>query len=133
MNRRDFLLLRRDRSARIVELSCRQLYMRYLDAQVTGDRRGEEGDTVVDPWGSEPPAVFEERTFADVLRDLEPGLRDADVVRLRESEWLACGEVKRGLDDLLASFRARGGRVEWGKREEIQNSELGIENSSTHS
>jgi hypothetical protein len=111
MNRRDFLLLRTDRPALVVELSCRQLYMRYLDAQVTGDRRDEDGDAVVDPWGSEPPNVFEERTFADVLRALDSRLHDVDVVRLGETEWLACEEVKRGLDDVLASFRARGGRV----------------------
>ena len=112
MNRRDFLLLRRVPSSRIVELSCQQLYMRYLDTQVTGDRREADGDAAPDPWGGEPSAVFEERTFADVLRAIESGLRDSDVVRLNESAWLACDEVKRGLDEVLETFRARGGRVE---------------------
>jgi hypothetical protein len=113
MNRRDFLLLRRVPSSRIVELSCQQLYVRYLDTKITGgtaDRR--EADAAPDPWGGEPPPVFEERTFADVLRSIEDGLRDADVVRLNESAWLACEDVKRGLDAVLEKFRARGGRVE---------------------
>jgi hypothetical protein len=127
MNRRDFLLLRRVPASRIVELSCQQLYMRYLDSQVTGDRRDVDADARPDPWGGEPEPVFEAWTFADVLHSIEDALRDADVVRLNESAWLACEEVKRGLDEVLAAFRARGGRVE------IGNSELGIQNSSTHS
>jgi hypothetical protein len=112
MNRRDFLLLRRVPSSRIVELSCQQLYMRYLDSQVTGDRRDVDADTTPDPWGGEPQPVFEERTFADVLRSIEDGLRDADIVRLNESAWLACEDVRQGLDGVLEKFRARGGRVE---------------------
>ena len=112
MNRRDFLLLRRVPSSRIVELSCQQLYMRYLDSQVTGDRRVVDADTTPDPWGGEPVAVFEERTFADVLRSIEDGLRDADVVRLNESAWLACEDVTRGLDVVLNAFKSRGVRVE---------------------
>jgi hypothetical protein len=110
VNRRDFLLLRRVPSSRIVELSCQQLYVRYLDTKITGDRQ--EADAAPDPWGGEPPPVFEERTFADVLRSIEDALRDADVVRLNESAWLACEDVKRGLDEVLAAFRSRGGRVE---------------------
>jgi hypothetical protein len=127
VNRRDFLLLRRVPASRIVDLSCQQLYMRYLDTQVTGERRDADADTTTDPWGGEPPPVFDERTFADVLHAIEDGLRDADVVRLNESAWLACDEVTRGLDGALAAFRTRGGRVE------IRNSELGIKNSSPNS
>jgi hypothetical protein len=112
MNRRDFLLLRRVPSSRIVELSCQQLYMRYLDSRVTGDRRDVDANTTPDPWGGEPQPVFEERTFADVLRSIEDGLRDADVVRLNERAWLACEDVRKGLDGVLETFRARGGRVE---------------------
>ena len=113
MNRRDFLLLRRAPSSRIVELSCQQLYVRYLDTKITGgagDRQ--EADAAPHAWGGEPAPVFEERTFADVLRSIEDGLRDADVVRLNESAWLACEDVKLGLDRVLDAFRARGGRVE---------------------
>ena len=89
--------------------------MRYLDTKtigVTGDRRDENRDAAADPWGGEPPPVLEERTFADVLRAIENGLRDADVVRLNERAWLACDEVRQGLDGVLEAFRARGGRVE---------------------
>jgi hypothetical protein len=86
--------------------------MRFLDTQVTGDQRDAGRDAAPDPWGGEPPPVLEERTFADVLLAIENGLRDADVVRLNETAWLACDEVRRGLDGVLEKFRARGGRVE---------------------
>ena len=128
MNRRDFLLLRSVPSSRIVDLSCQQLYVRFLDTKITGvagDRQDAEKRS--NPWGGEPEPVFEERTFADVLRSIEDGLRDADVVRLNEPAWLACEDVKRGLDDVLAAFRTRGGRVE------IKDQGLGIEDSSTNS
>ena len=117
MNRRDFLLLRRVPSSRIVELSCQQLYVRYLDTKITGGIAG-DADAAPDPWGGEPQPVFDERTFADVLRSIEDALRDADVVRLKESAWLACEDVKRGLDGVLEKFRARGGRVETTERTE---------------
>ncbi len=119
MNRRDFLLLRRVPSSRIVDLSCQQLYVRFLDTKITrvaGDRQA--ADATPNPWGGEPPPVFAERTFADVLGSIGDALRDADVVRLNESAWLACEEVKRGLDGVLEKFRARGGRVETPERME---------------
>lgn len=111
MNRRDFLLLRTDRD-RVVEISCQQLYMRYLDTQVTGDRSEGVDDTAADPWSSEPPAVFETRTADQLFRDLECDLRHVDVLRILDSQWLACDELRRELEAVLSSFRRRGGRVE---------------------
>ncbi len=37
MNRRDFFLLRSSEES-ILELSCEELYMRYLDSQLDGSR-----------------------------------------------------------------------------------------------
>lgn len=87
MNRRDFLLLRTDRAGRSVELSCEQLYMRYVDSRLDG-------------------------TTAELFERLDRDLRMVDVLRVVESTWLAHEDLKQQLDPLLASLRARGVRVE---------------------
>lgn len=84
MNRRDFLTLRRDRSA---ELSCEQLYMRYVDAQAEG-------------------------TTAQLFDQLSRDLRDVSTVRLTDTAWVTGEDVKRALDAVLESFIASGGRVD---------------------
>lgn len=119
MNRRDFLLLRTKGKKRIAELSCERLYMRYLDAQTSVTRRGERpsADELV-PWswyGGEPPTVFREPTSEELFRDLERELSDADLVQVLDSEWLVSGEFQHEVEALLASFRARGGRVEYSR------------------
>jgi len=111
MNRRDFFLLRRDPIARVVELSCRRLYMRCLDALVTDDDANLHSDTP-DPWGNEPPAVWDRRTTADIFDGLAVELRGADVLRLVDRQWVEEGEMSRQLDRLLEAFRVGGGRVE---------------------
>jgi len=83
--RRDFLLLRVG-TDREIELSCEQLYMRFVDAQVDG--------TVP-------------RLFATLDDDLSAVTR----VRLVDRSWLASGDLKRELDVVLEGFRRRGGIV----------------------
>jgi hypothetical protein len=83
--RRDFLLLR-VAADREIELSCEQLYMRFVDARVDGS----------------VPRLFS--TLADDL-SLVTG------VRLVDRSWLASADLKRELDAVLVPFRARGGRV----------------------
>jgi hypothetical protein len=109
MNRRDFLLLRTDPRSRVVELSCEQLYMRYLDTQITGTRRSEAADAEI---CGEPTAVFDERTPQHLFEELARELRGVDVLRIVDSRWIAREDLKHDLENLLASFRARGGRVE---------------------
>jgi hypothetical protein len=76
VNRRDFLTLKtRDRSAVV---SCEQLYMRYVDAQAEGTTR----------------QLFEQ---------LAGDLRDVASVRLTETAWLTCEDLKRRLDQVLMS------------------------------
>jgi hypothetical protein len=87
MNRRDFLLVKSPRAG-TVELSCERLYMRYVDAQASG-------------------------TEAEVFAWVEEQLQDASELRLHGTEWLEEAELKRGLVQALAPFRARGGRVDW--------------------
>lgn len=84
-NRRDFLLLR-VAADREIELSCEQLYMRLVDAQADG---------------SVP------RLFASLANDLS----QVGAVRLVDRSWLSSADLERGLDDALARFTARGGRV----------------------
>jgi hypothetical protein len=85
MQRRDFLLLR-VAADREIELSCEQLYMRFVDAQVDGS---------------------ESRLFATLATDL------ADVRRLRlvDRSWLASADFKRQLETVLEQFRGGGGSV----------------------
>jgi len=87
MNRRDFLLLRTDANRASVTLSCEQLYMRYVDAELDGS---------------------ESALFADLDRDL----RDATTLRLTDTAWLARRDLKLQLDAVIIAFRKRGGRVE---------------------
>jgi hypothetical protein len=111
MNRREFLLLRTAPRGRVVELSCERLYMRCLDTQVTGWRHhGSAESTESSPWGGEPAARFAERTPQQLFEELDRELRDVDVLRVVDSQWLA-GDLRREFDTLMAGFRARGGRV----------------------
>jgi hypothetical protein len=77
VNRRAFLTLRREGTERAAELSCERLYMQYVDAEAEG-ATGE--------------------LFDQLARDLR-GVAD---VRLTETSWLACDDLKRRLDEVLA-------------------------------
>jgi hypothetical protein len=112
MNRRDFLLFRRERDLRIVELSCRTLYMRYLDAQVAGTPPADAEDAS-DPWHHEPPAVLSRRTVSDLCTEISESLRDADVLRVRDEAWLREPAVREHVQTAIDAFVARGGRVEF--------------------
>ncbi len=88
MDRRSFLRAVRGIRPATLDLSCEQLYMRYVDGELRGTAP---------------------RLFARLERDLAR----ADRVRLREEAWLARDEQFRlKLEELLARFEARGGRVE---------------------
>jgi hypothetical protein len=110
MNRRDFLLLRRERELRVVEISCQRLYMRYLDTLITG-AEPTEGDAP-DRWGGEPAAVLDKRTPSQLFEQIALDLQEADVVRLSGPEWIKEGELSDGLDRVVGEFKKRGGRVE---------------------
>ena len=115
MNRRDFLLLRRDPrrlepEPRELELSCRQLYMQCLDTQMTGVHPEDPAESAEpSPWFGEPPARFVERSRQQIFEDLERELREVEIVRVVDSQWLV-GDLRRDFDNLMDRFRARGGR-----------------------
>jgi hypothetical protein len=107
MKRRDFLLFRRTRHARIIEIPCERIYMHYLGAPVTEARPQDES------MPGEPTPAFTERTSQDVLNTLDTQLKDVDVVRVIDRHWLAADALSREFDAFLAAFIARGGRVEF--------------------
>jgi hypothetical protein len=114
MNRRDFLCLKTTPQGRTLELSCRHLYMRYLDAQVA---RGDDGRAAVeqyDVWMGEPAAAFTRRTPDALVQSLADELRNVEVLRINDIEWLAATDLRTELEPLLATFRARGGVLEYG-------------------
>ncbi len=84
-SRRDFLLLR-VAADREIELSCEQLYMRFVDAQV---------DSSVD------------RLFATLADDLAL----VTAVRLVDRSWLSSSDLKRELEAVLEPFKRKGGLV----------------------
>ena len=82
MNRRDFLLLNTGPGGRSAVLSCEQLYMRYVDAEAEG-------------------------TTADLFDRLARDLRGAGAVRLTDTSWLSCEDLKKRLDAVLAQDSQR--------------------------
>lgn len=114
MNRREFLLFRTDHAGRVAELSCERLYMHYQQTRLTMHRPEQSpAPDVRDLSDDEPPAVFTERTTQQLFSDVDRELRNADLLRVRDTEWLAVEAFRRDVEDLLAAFRRRGGRVEY--------------------
>src|SRR5262249_49870565 len=114
MNRRDFLFLRPTPRGRTLELSCRALYMRTLDAQAPTSQP--EGTVYEhEPWMGEPPADFARSATDDWLRQIETQLREVEILKLIDQEWLMPTGINEQLEPVLTAFRARGGRVEFEK------------------
>ena len=94
----------------MAELSCERLYMQYQHTRLTMDRAAQPPKSDMgEQWDDEPPAVFDERTTQNLFREVDRSLRNADVVRVVETEWLAVDAFRRDVEDLLAAFRRRGG------------------------
>ena len=86
MNRREFLLFAKDPN-NAAELSCEQLYMRYVDSTVDG-------------------------TTSHFFGKLQESLATVTSLRLIEPSWLSCAELEP-VQALLEAFRERGGRIEY--------------------
>jgi hypothetical protein len=111
VNRRDFLFLRHSQGKRVLELSCERLFMRAVDAQTASSGSG-DALPVPEVWEGEPPRVVEYPTVDELFQFVDTQLRDADVLRLVDTHWLASEDLKRRLGDVVATFRGRGGVVE---------------------
>jgi hypothetical protein len=107
MNRRDFLLFRTEGRAKTVELSCERLYMRYVDA-----RRAPEPDTEDNVVNGEPPARFARQSVRELFDAIADDVREADLLRITQRDWLADEDLRREVAALVDAVRARGGRVE---------------------
>ncbi|HYR44960.1 MAG TPA: hypothetical protein VER98_18160 [Terriglobia bacterium] len=86
MNRRDFLFFTKDRKSR-AELSCEQLYMRYLDSTLDG-------------------------TTSQFFQSIEQRLSAVTSLHVADAAWLGCDELKP-VQSILRAFRERGGRIEY--------------------
>ena len=113
MNRRDFLRLKTERGIRTVELSCQQLHMHCLERSVTCSQLDQDLAPLED---GEPPTAFDKPTTEQLFESLGHDLVGVDLLRVVEHRWLSEGdeELQREFHALLASFRAGGGRVEFG-------------------
>ena len=119
MKRRDFLRLKTERGIRTLELSCQRLHMHYLERRATGGQSNTGGPLDGDFDASEegePPTAFEERTTEQLFEHLRRDLDGVDLLRVTGHRWLSEGdeELQREFNRLLSSFRARGGRLEFG-------------------
>src|SRR5258708_27858053 len=109
MNRRDFLFLRRTTRGRTLELSCRALYMRTLDAAAA--TQSDKSIFDHEPWMGEPPTDFE-RPADDWLRQIENQLQEVEILKLLDDEWLEPTGLGDQLEPVIRAFRSRGGQVE---------------------
>jgi hypothetical protein len=120
MNRRDFLRLKTTPRGRTLELSCRHLYMRYVDAHASSGDDTRAAVEHYDVWMGEPAAAFTRRTPDALLRSVADQLQQVQVLRLTDIEWLASTELRTQLEPLLAAFRAGGGLLEYGTASDAQ-------------
>jgi len=86
MNRREFLFFTKDRKS-TAELSCEELYMRYLDSTLDG-------------------------TTSQFFQNIEQRLSSVSSLHLADAAWLDCDELKP-VQSILTAFRERGGRIEY--------------------
>jgi hypothetical protein len=106
LSRRDFLRLRTTERGRVVEVACRTLYMRCADAAIEPDPI--DYDSIV----GEPPAVFERRSALEIIDGVADELKDAQILRLLEPEWLENMPAVEHFRAAVEAFTRRGGRVE---------------------
>jgi hypothetical protein len=87
--------------------------MRTLDSQAPTTQ---PDGTVYEhePWMGEPPTDFDKSAADDWLRQIEAQLRDVEILKLLDQEWLMPTGINEQLEPLLTAFRERGGRVEFG-------------------
>lgn len=107
ISRRDFLRLRKTERGKVLDVSCRAMFMRCADAAIV-----QEPVEDWEPWMGEPPAVITRRSADELLLAFEADLADVQVLRLQDPEWLdtiaGAARVRAAVD----AFRARGGVVE---------------------
>ena len=86
MNRREFLFFT-GYSKTSAELSCEQLYMRYVDSTLDG-------------------------TTSQFFNNIEQSLSTIGSLHVTDAAWLNCEELKP-LESIFDAFRDRGGHIEY--------------------
>jgi hypothetical protein len=114
-NRRDFLLFRTANRLRVLEIDCQQLYMRCLDAASTC-RAADEPITENAFGDGEPPARFDVRRPQDLLADVGAAFTGVTRIRVVDAYWLENSDFHEQFAQLLRTFRAGGGDVEFVRR-----------------
>jgi hypothetical protein len=107
LSRRDFLRFTRTERGKVLEVSCRAMFMRCADASIVSEPVEDW-----EPWMGEPPAVLNRRSAADILQAFEQDLTDAQVLRLLEAEWLDSIDGSARVQSAIAAFASRGGVIE---------------------
>lgn len=107
LSRRDFLRLRKTERGKVLEVSCRAMFMRCADAAIVSEPVEEW-----EPWMGEPPAVITRRSATEILDAFEAELGDVQVLRLQDAEWLDSMDGAPRVQAAIAAFRTRGGVVE---------------------
>ena len=116
LRRRDILLFRiAPTGRRSADLSCRQLYLRAVDAKCGAS---EEEAAAYEPWMGEPPLVRHHETPEQLIRNLSRELEECRVLRVVDAEWLTTTELRDGVDALVRAVRARGGEVSFERSSE---------------
>lgn len=88
--------------------------MRVLDADaVSGSGAGSILDH--EPWMGEPPTDFDLPSGDSLIDQVEADLQSVDVLRVLDREWLEPSGLADRIEPVLAAFRQRGGRIEFGR------------------
>ena len=87
MKRREFLFLGSPRP-KVIDFSCEEIYMRYVDSGVDGS----------------------EEAFFQRIGEKFRGVRK---IRFHEAYWLKEDSLREGLNPLLSAFISRGGNIEY--------------------
>ena len=111
LSRRDFLRLRTTERGTLLEVSCRALFMRCVDATI-----GHQDVVEWEPRMGEPSPVIHRRSADDLLATFEQQLHQVGVLRLLDTQWLDSIEGAPRIEAAISAFRARGGVVETEER-----------------
>lgn len=93
----------------MLELSCQQLYMCYIEAR----RRRPDLAPLDDGALGEPEAAHHVPGVPELVDALARDLTTVDVLRIVGREWLAEPGLREELERVITGFTARGGRVEF--------------------
>jgi hypothetical protein len=98
-SRRDFLRLRTTEHGRLLEVSCRTLFMRSVDATI-----GHEDVVEWEPWMGEPPAVIHRRSADDLLEAFRQTCATSGCCGCYDAEWLDSIEGASRIEAAISAF-----------------------------